>query len=693
METKVQVDIKKLVIIPIEIIYWVGVSLVILFSLLVNKEIIVSSLLLILLVVAIAFGMMYFHFLVPRYGTKPWIIYIGAFGFITIIALFSSFIGDGIHIGALYLTVIFSVGIISGSEIALHTAFYAVFAEIVLTVLNSEKSPESMYLLGVQAVILLIAGYFISRLTGVFHEKIQTSERQNRYLSILLKVGLISSLPDDLEDTIPRIAEMITREVPVSSCQICLLNSSKDQLSILGYFKFRMHKEEKLPFGQSFSLHEFPIFSDVLENGHYRVIDDVQIKAAMNDTSGTNLLFEGLNTACFLPMQIKRGKLGIIMVGEARHKKREPFTQQKIDFLQTLTSQVAAIINNAQLFQEAQHQAKRLEAVNRVATAISSTIELENLLELIYEQLSKVTPSDTYYVGLYDSEEDVLEIHIMIDKGERFPRFSLPRDKGWARWVIQNRQPLLIRHFSTGKDQTPIEPIVIGYNQPSESWLGVPLLAGERTLGLIAIASYSPNAFDEGDKLLLSNVATQAALAVDNARQHADVKEQARRDSLTGVYNHGYLLTLLNEAIEHGKNEGTPVSLIMIDIDYFKEYNDQYGHVLGDQVLQMGIQAIQSNVKKGDIVGRWGGEEFAIVLPGATLEQAYGVAKRIQMSLASIKIFDKTGKPIPPPTLSQGIASFPQHADDIAKLVDIADMALYRAKNLGRNQIITTEES
>jgi diguanylate cyclase (GGDEF)-like protein len=233
----------------------------------------------------------------------------------------------------------------------------------------------------------------------------------------------------------------------------------------------------------------------------------------------------------------------------------------------------------------------------------------------------------------------------------------------------------------------------MGQDRMSASWLGVPILAGDNLLGILAIASYTPNAFDEEDANLLSNVGMQAALALDNARQHAAVKEQAQRDSLTGAYNHGFLLKLLNEEVERGRKSRQPVSLIMLDVDLFKIYNDRYGHATGDEVLRLLVQTIQLHVKKADIVGRWGGEEFAIGLPGASPEQAMQVAQRVRDSLALVQLNGKNGKSIPSPTVSQGIATFPLHAQDTEELVDNADMALYQAKHRGRNQVEVADGS
>ncbi len=131
----------------------------------------------------------------------------------------------------------------------------------------------------------------------------------------------------------------------------------------------------------------------------------------------------------------------------------------------------------------------------------------------------------------------------------------------------------------------------------------------------------------------------------------------------------------------------------MLDIDYFKLYNDTYGHVIGDQVLILTVQAIQSHIKKTDTVGRWGGEEFGVILPNTTLPQAKLVADRIRHTLSELPLFDVEGKTIPKPTISQGIAILLDHTSNADELVIIADRALYRAKNKGRDQIAIGKSS
>jgi diguanylate cyclase (GGDEF)-like protein len=328
--------------------------------------------------------------------------------------------------------------------------------------------------------------------------------------------------------------------------------------------------------------------------------------------------------------------------------------------------------------------------------AIGSTIELNDLLELIYEQISIIIPSDTYFVSLYDPVENLQDIRVLFDDGQRFPPTRVPAGEGLNSWVIQNQHPLLIHHMSEEIHSLPVRPIRLIQDRLSESWMGVPMLVGERCLGVLAIASYTPYAFSDDDASLLTSLASQAALAVDNARQHERVKEQARRDSLTGVYNHGHLLLTLDEEVGLGRKQRTPVSLIMLDVDYFKEYNDRYGHVVGDEVLCRLVQVIQAHIKDSGVVatiGRWGGEEFAIGLPGSTEEQALQVAHGIRDSLAQVILCDKSGALIPSPTVSQGIATFPHDAMNTAELVDVADEALYVAKGAGRDRIVMANGS
>jgi diguanylate cyclase (GGDEF)-like protein len=254
-------------------------------------------------------------------------------------------------------------------------------------------------------------------------------------------------------------------------------------------------------------------------------------------------------------------------------------------------------------------------------------------------------------------------------------------------WVVREGKPLLIRSLSREYDSLPVKPEIVGQDKLSESWLGVPMIADDRVIGVLVVASYAENAYTDEDASLLGTVASQAALALENARNFAEVQEQSRRDSLTGVLNHGYFITRLVDEIEKAQVAVKPVTLIMLDIDHFKIYNDTYGHILGDEVLRLTAQAIQNNIKSTDLVGRWGGEEFSVALPDTDIQQAQQVADRIRKTLAGLALHTSQGAELPKPTVSQGIAAFPEHAANARRLVDLADHMLYGAKRGGRDQV------
>ena len=253
-------------------------------------------------------------------------------------------------------------------------------------------------------------------------------------------------------------------------------------------------------------------------------------------------------------------------------------------------------------------------------------------------------------------------------------------------WVIKNQKELFLPDLRREADLEGVEIILVGKEKVSLSWIGVPLTAPNIT-GVIALGSYQPNAFDSGDMHLLSNLAQHITLALDNTIRHAQVEEQARLDSLTGVYNHGYFLKNLADQASEASRSNLPLSLIMLDIDFFKQFNDTYGHLVGDRILKTLCTAIKHHIKQSDAVGRWGGEEFVISLPGATGLQALRVAERVGETMAQLRVEDRDQRTVPVPTVSQGIAIFPFEADEIYQLIDLADRRLYTAKARGRNQI------
>ncbi len=330
-------------------------------------------------------------------------------------------------------------------------------------------------------------------------------------------------------------------------------------------------------------------------------------------------------------------------------------------------------------------QLARLNTINQVTRQLNSSLETEEVVQLISEALQQAIHADTYYVGMV--EDDLLHLLLVYDDGKFFPSESVPKNEGVAGWVIEHGTSILLRNLPSELPRYGIELKIIGTERVSLSWMGTPLRIHDDVIGIVAIASYKLRSFDNADLELLENVARQASGALENSYHHRQVELRARMDSLTGVYNHGFFLEALEEQAIKARSNAHSLSLIMLDIDFFKSYNDRYGHLLGDDALALLVNNIRNHIKATDIVGRWGGEEFVIALPNAHLQQAYQVADRIRQAMDDFHLVTRSGEKIPAPTISQGIAMLPEECTDIYALIDLADKRLYVAKERGRNQI------
>lgn len=329
-------------------------------------------------------------------------------------------------------------------------------------------------------------------------------------------------------------------------------------------------------------------------------------------------------------------------------------------------------------------QMHRLETINTFSRQVATARDRRQVFEQLNATIPNAVIADSYYVSAIEGDE----VHLIIcyDDGEYFNDIRAPAAGTLTNWVVENQKELFLPDLRQPVNLEGITIILVGKDKTSLSWIGVPM-NGYNFRGVLALGSYEPNAFNRGDLELLSNLARHAALALENVDRQAELEERAHLDSLTNVLNHGYFLEVLTTHANEALARGNSLSIIMLDVDYFKTYNDTYGHLAGDQILTLLCKAIRDHIKSADAVGRWGGEEFVISLPNTSTTHAQIVAERIGKFMRELVIADRDGTVIPAPTVSQGIAIFPLEADNIFSLIDLADQRLYAAKNRGRDQI------
>ncbi len=223
----------------------------------------------------------------------------------------------------------------------------------------------------------------------------------------------------------------------------------------------------------------------------------------------------------------------------------------------------------------------------------------------------------------------------------------------------------------------------------STEFVTVPLKAKDKAIGVILADNlYTKRAITKEDIRLLTMFANQAGLAIENSRLYEKTVFLSNIDSLTGLFNHGYLQTVLEERLKESQAQGKKLSFIMLDIDFFKNFNDSLGHQNGDRVLSKVANVIKNSIRETDIAARYGGEEFAIILPDTTKEVACEIADRIRISIEK-QGFVGTAEQVPKNlTISAGISTFPEDAQNKEAIIKTADMALYKAKGMGRNKTV-----
>lgn len=388
------------------------------------------------------------------------------------------------------------------------------------------------------------------------------------------------------------------------------------------------------------------------------------------------------------PLSSSGEKLGAVVLLNFRTQRM--MTCEDLRFLEAMADRAALAVRNAQLYTRGIRRAAQLSTVAQVAHRVAAILDYNELLATLAELIHSTF--GYRYVHLFINDPAAGETVYRAGAGpvaelmaEQGVRAKLGR--GIVGWVAEKGE-IIVANDVSQEPRFVEHPLLMD----THSELAVPLQSGTRLIGTLDVQSERLNAFDPSDVTTLETLASQVSIAIVNAELYGAMQEQARRDSLTQVYTHGYFLEQLAAQIERAQQEDRPLALIMLDIDYFKDYNDAHGHVIGDQVLSSAARAISANVKRTDLVGRWGGEEFGIALLNADITHARIVAERIRKTLAVVQVRTREGILIPPPTISQGLASLPEDATSIDSLVDVADAALYRAKARGRDQICVGRE-
>src|SRR5271166_4919350 len=355
------------------------------------------------------------------------------------------------------------------------------------------------------------------------------------------------------------------------------------------------------------------------------------------------------------------------------------FEQRDLDVLVTAAGQVSVAVENARLFADEQRRSRQLAFLNNVSRTAISSDDPVHMLGEIASEIQKNFSFDHIGVGLLDYGTKEIEIKAEAGVTAHAMGRRIPLGTGILGRVARTGERALVQNALSGN--------LSGILPDSRAVLCIPITYGESLMGVLNIESRSENAFAPQDVLILNTLADLLATALHNAFVFQKLQQQSITDGLTGIKTRRFFWEALSAEWKRASRSGRPFSVVLIDLDKFKEVNDTMGHFEGDLVLARIGRLLEQKSRQSNVVARYGGDEFVVLMPETGPEQAQVLAERLRHWITQDPMLSEhhiTG--------SFGVASFPMHGFSMEDLIRVADAGMYVAKHAGGNRVSTTEE-
>jgi diguanylate cyclase (GGDEF)-like protein len=361
------------------------------------------------------------------------------------------------------------------------------------------------------------------------------------------------------------------------------------------------------------------------------------------------------------------------------------FNEVEIQFFYQVVDHIALGVAKNLSILTANNRAREAENMRKASAALTSTLNLQDVLERILQTAVGAIPSANHgLLLLFDEKKHVFKVRAQIgfSSPEVFT-IQLHRHEGMAGVVASKKQAAIFPDITRGNIPNLSQIKSTLTNQ--KCWIVAPLLLQDKVIGVIELAAPDPDSFNENDLNTLVSFADTVTAAMHNAQLHTEIQQIAITDLLTGLYNRRGFEELGQREILRSKRTSAPLSLLVVDVDFLKQVNDEIGHSAGDLMIKSVANCCKSTFRQMDLVSRFGGDEFAILLPDTPLDHAHEAAERLRQMISSTPLqIQGTEVHL---SISVGLAGLIKDQDTINTLFDRADKALYRAKKSGRNSV------
>lgn len=375
---------------------------------------------------------------------------------------------------------------------------------------------------------------------------------------------------------------------------------------------------------------------------------------------------QGAKMEVAIPFVGKQGIYGVFHMIECC----ELFEELDVQLISMLIDTAGIAFENAKLYEQSNALVDELRLINEVTKRFNQSLKLNEVFKYATDELMSIFKAEFCCITQVDKTKNIMEV--MSCNVPSIENNIFPVDYGYSGQVHLTREAIILYDYASYNQITS----KLMEETNSRSLIAAPLITRGEVNGVVMLSHPEENFFSYDNFKLLQLLASHIGLAVANASLHAEVQRIANQDMLTGLFARHFV----DEVIQEHQGKDTNGSLILVDIDQFKQVNDTYGHQIGDKILKQVCTIIKSSIRKTDFAARWGGEELAVYLPGADMYNGYQIAETIRLRVAT--------NTDPTVTVSCGIADWNHHEStrSVENLFYKADMALYGAKNSGRNR-------
>ncbi|GAB4259027.1 MAG: hypothetical protein Kow00122_16570 [Thermoleophilia bacterium] len=361
------------------------------------------------------------------------------------------------------------------------------------------------------------------------------------------------------------------------------------------------------------------------------------------------------------------------------------FNQSKLRLLSTIAAELATTLRTAGVYQTTNAELSRataeLSALTSFTRRVSASFDLEAIARNLLDTAMKVTDSHYGNVTLLPLREGENGVALFANYDPatelRLRSVHWKESAGLYGRALQTGTPVLVNDVRGDPDYIPVVPDV-------RAKLCVPVMVSSSVLGMVNLESRLVDAYSQGDRDFVAALCESTAIAAKNAHLYREVEDMAVKDGLTGLYNRTYFHQTLQSEVERAQRYGGDLSLVLMDVDDFKLYNDRHGHTAGDDVLRWLGRILTASTRKSDVAARYGGEELAVIMPETAGDQALQAAEKLR----EVIVTQQPAHWPAPVTVSIGVASHPMDGTTPRALIDSADQRMYAAKRSGKNQVV-----